>query len=231
MDLLTPHEAAARLTVSIRTVLHLCSYGVLPHQRAGGRIGIDPGDLEGYLVYSRVDASEDAGIALKHRGWRGCSVQRVEPRDHNLITIRQIAERLGITPTDIRKFLRSGLVHYRLGTLGAQIRIDAADLDAYLEAHPIQPVDRTLDERRQPMPELEESFRAIGRRLQQLRTLRGLRQVDLAKAVGVSAGWISWLERGIYCPSNRRSYSVLVKIAAVLEVTINELWPDAGRGA
>ena len=53
----------------------------------------------------------------------------------NLMTVRAVAEHLGVHPETIRRWLRDGrLVGIDLGSDSGGWRIDPADLDAYLNA-------------------------------------------------------------------------------------------------
>jgi len=67
------------------------------------------------------------------------------------------------------------------------------------------------------MSELKEQF---GKRLQTLRTDKGLTQEKLADEVGVTVESISNIERGIYGPK----FENLEKIANVLGVKVKELF-------
>ena len=59
----------------------------------------------------------------------------------------------------------------------------------------------------------------LGRRLATLRQRRGLSQVQLAKAVRVTQGYISQLEAGDGTPS----LAVLKRLVKVLKVSVGEL--------
>lgn len=67
------------------------------------------------------------------------------------------------------------------------------------------------------MSELRKKF---GIRLKELRKKKGFTQVELAKRVGLSASFISNVERGINSPS----FENLESISEVLEVDIQELF-------
>ena len=60
----------------------------------------------------------------------------------------------------------------------------------------------------------------FGRRLQTLRRVKHLTQVELANKTGVSANFISNLERGIDAPS----FETLDAIASVLELPVKDLF-------
>lgn len=60
----------------------------------------------------------------------------------------------------------------------------------------------------------EEHSQSIGRRIQYFRTQQGLRQEQLAKAVGLTPNFLSAIERGVKYPS----LDSLIKITAVLKV-------------
>src|SRR4051794_34606748 len=62
--------------------------------------------------------------------------------------------------------------------------------------------------------ETNDSLRALGERLRELRRSRGLKLRDLAAAAEVSTGLLSQLERGVGNPS----YLTLGKLAATLNV-------------
>ena len=60
----------------------------------------------------------------------------------------------------------------------------------------------------------------FGRRLQTLRHVKHFTQVELASKTGVSANFISNLERGIDAPS----FETLDAIASVLEIPVKDLF-------
>ena len=57
-------------------------------------------------------------------------------------------------------------------------------------------------------------------RIEEVRTARGIRQEDFAKAMGVSRQTISSLENGRYNPSSLLAY----KIAKYFDMTIEEVF-------
>lgn len=73
-----------------------------------------------------------------------------------------------------------------------------------------------------PPNDTQARTRPVGR-LEAMRRERGLRQVDLAQAAGVSATSVSIAEAG-YVPSPR----LRARIAAALDVPESELWPHKG---
>ena len=68
--------------------------------------------------------------------------------------------------------------------------------------------------------------RKLGRRIAELRHLRGITQEGLAKAVGCSVEFISLVERGINAPSVAR----LEGFAKALKVEVMALFDFSGRG-
>lgn len=51
------------------------------------------------------------------------------------LTMREVAEQLGVSERTVRNFIKSGdLPHSRIGPSGKTVRIALADLQAYMEA-------------------------------------------------------------------------------------------------
>jgi transcriptional regulator with XRE-family HTH domain len=63
--------------------------------------------------------------------------------------------------------------------------------------------------------------RKLGERIQKLRKKSGLKQHQVAEKVGISSKYIQYIEAA----SRRPSLKTLYKIAAVLKVKVNELFP------
>jgi transcriptional regulator with XRE-family HTH domain len=61
----------------------------------------------------------------------------------------------------------------------------------------------------------------FGKQLRKIRRNRDITQEKLAEAIGVTAEFISNMERGKYAPS----FDTLEKLAAVLEVDVSEFFP------
>lgn len=61
--------------------------------------------------------------------------------------------------------------------------------------------------------------------LKKKRIEAGMRQADLAEKLGISRGYVSDLERGLYQPS----LSTAIKIARLLEIDINILKKNDGN--
>jgi transcriptional regulator with XRE-family HTH domain len=61
----------------------------------------------------------------------------------------------------------------------------------------------------------------LGKRIKKMRETSKMTQEELAEKVGVSLGWISKIERGIYPPS----WKLLAKIARALGIKAHELIP------
>jgi excisionase family DNA binding protein len=59
--LLSPQEAATRLSVSVMTVRRLVKAGQLPALKVGGQLRFDPSELEEWLEESHVNPSERNG--------------------------------------------------------------------------------------------------------------------------------------------------------------------------
>jgi transcriptional regulator with XRE-family HTH domain len=73
------------------------------------------------------------------------------------------------------------------------------------------------------MSDLRKRF---GKRLRQIRRHKDLTQEQLAEAVGITAEYLSNLERGVNAPS----FETLEKLAEVLEVDVTELFGGADPG-
>jgi len=63
------------------------------------------------------------------------------------------------------------------------------------------------------------NFKLIGRRIREVRTELGISQADLAERSKTSAQYLSQIENG----KKQASLQVLVSVAEVLEVSLNEL--------
>lgn len=75
-------------------------------------------------------------------------------------------------------------------------------------------------------PEISAATHVLGDRIRGLRKRRGLTLADLATAAGLSAGYISQIERNLAQPS----IPALVAIAACLEVTVQWFFSGVGGG-
>ena len=63
------------------------------------------------------------------------------------------------------------------------------------------------------------NFKLIGRRIREVRTERGISQADLAERSKTTAQYLSQIENG----KKQASLQVLLSVAEVLEVSLNEL--------
>jgi transcriptional regulator with XRE-family HTH domain len=70
--------------------------------------------------------------------------------------------------------------------------------------------------------EAQQSLKSLARRVRALRESLSMNQDELARKCGISAGFVSLLERGERTPS----YETLVQIARSLEVPVQELFRD-----
>jgi excisionase family DNA binding protein len=57
-------------------------------------------------------------------------------QDRPLLTIQEVAARLQVSPKTVRRLIDRGLPAVRLGAPGASIRIDADELEGWLNGEP-----------------------------------------------------------------------------------------------
>lgn len=70
------------------------------------------------------------------------------------------------------------------------------------------------------MGEITKTYQKLGRRLNQVRTRKGLTQEKLAGEAGLNRAYIGYIERG----ERKPSIETMAKIAMVLKVELHELF-------
>lgn len=137
--------------------------------------------------------------------------------------IKQAARMVGVSPTVIRSWEQRGLISptrtpsgYRIYTLEDIDRLRRVRELALGEGLNAAGVRRELGEQSPPRPDADA---ILGPRLRSLRTERGITLRQLANETGLSASYISLLERSLSTPS----VGSLQKVAAALGTNIVKL--------